>query len=144
MPAAGVRYTSTAPNFYTALKVMSKTHFYGRAAPEAILAVDLTALLHAEAAQQLDRLFPNREAPAPEGVEEEPSSDVDDDYEEPPAPRGVAVERAEQRAAAERAEHTRAADLAIAAGVPARRPTRKAAEATNKRMDELHARGELN
>ena len=48
-----------------------------------------------------------------------------------------------QEAAAERAEHTRAADLAIAAGVPAR-PTRKAAEATNKRMDELHARGELN
>ena len=39
------RCTSTAANFYTALKVMSKTHFYGRAAPEAILAVDLTALL---------------------------------------------------------------------------------------------------
>ena len=136
------RNTSTAANFYTALKVMSKTHFYGRAAPEAILAVDLTALLHAEAAQQLDRLFPNREAPAPEGVEEEPSSDVDDDYEEPPARRGAAAGNA--YAQHERAEHTRAADLAVEAGVPARRPRREAAAATNRRMDELHARGELN
>ena len=84
----------------------------------------------------------NREAPAPEGVEEEPSSDADDDYEEPAPPRGSAAERARTRN--ERAEHERAADLAIAAGVPARRPTRKAAEAANQHMDEMHARGELN
>ena len=50
-------------------------------------------ILHAEAARQLDRLFPNREAPAPEGVEEEPSSDADDDYEEPEPTRGSAAAR---------------------------------------------------
>ena len=77
---------------------MSKTHFYGRAAPEAILAVDLTALL----------------PPCSGG-------DIFSDPVSPPRPQNAP----EQEAAAERAEHTRAADLAIAAGVPARRPTRR-------------------
>ena len=92
---------------------MSKTHFYRRAAPEAILAVDLTALL----------------PPCSGG-------DIFSDPVSPPRPQNAP----EQEAAAERAEHTRAADWRSrsAADPP------KAAEATNKRMDELHARGELN
>ena len=37
--------TSTCSNFYTGLKLESKTHFYGRAAAEEVLAGFLSALL---------------------------------------------------------------------------------------------------
>ena len=43
--------------------------------------------LYAEAATQVERLFPNKATHVPDGKEEEPSSDADDDDEEP-APRG--------------------------------------------------------
>ena len=79
---------------------MSKTHFYGRAAPEAILAVDLTALL-------------------------------------PPRSGGKIF--SDRRVAAERFLAT----LTLR-GRRMRQKVTKAAEATNKRMDELHARKELN
>ena len=39
------RTTSTVSNFYTGLKLGSKTHFYGRAAAEEVLASFLCALL---------------------------------------------------------------------------------------------------
>ena len=55
----------------------------------------------------------------PEGTEEEPSSDADDDFDEP-EPRGANAQR--KRADAETIDNTRAADLAIMNGVPARRP----------------------
>ena len=96
--------------------------------------------LHAEASEQLERLFPNMATHVPDGEEEEPSSDADDDYEEP-APKETRAQRT--RAAAERAEHARAADVAVANGVPAQRPSRAAAAAANAAMNTLDARGEL-
>jgi hypothetical protein len=76
----------------------------------------------------------------PDGEEEEPSPDADDDYEEP-APKET---RAQQtRAAAESAEHDRAADAAVANGAPAQRPSRAAATAANAAMDALEVCGEL-
>ena len=48
-----------------------------------------------------------------------------------------------KRAQAEQAEQERAADMAAAQGVPARRPTRVAAAAANAAMDNLHAMGRL-
>ena len=77
----------------------------------------------------------------PDGNEEEPSSDADDDYEEP-APKDKRAER--KRAETESAEHARAADLAVANGAPARRPQRAAAAAANAEMDAMEERGELN
>ena len=98
--------------------------------------------LHAEAATQLERLFPTRPptSPFPNGNEEEPTSDADDDFEEP-APKGPRSKKA--RAEAERAEHIRAADAAVANGAPAQRPSRNAAVAANTAMDALHKCGEL-
>ena len=93
--------------------------------------------LHTKAAEQLERLFPNKVTHVPNGNEDEPSSDADDDYEEP-APRSQ-----RKRVEAENAEHARAADLAVANGAPARRPVRPAAAAANAQMDALHERGEL-
>ena len=66
-------------------------------------------------ASQLERLFPNMQTHVPDGNEEEPASDADDDYEEPEA-RGRDAQRA--RAEVGRAEYSRAADMAVAAGVP--------------------------
>ena len=40
-----VTHTSTGSHFYTGLKLGSKTHFYGRAAAEDVLAGFLSALL---------------------------------------------------------------------------------------------------
>ena len=100
---------------------------------------DMNAL-HAKAAEQLERLFPNKATHVPDAIEEEPSSDADDDYEEPP-PRWTSAQR--KRAEAERAEHARAANAAVANGAPARRPSRTAAAAANAAMDVLDARGEL-
>ena len=68
--------------------------------------------LHASAAQQLQRLFPNKQVPVPDGNEEEPSSDVEDDFE------------TDEGLAARDAEHERAATAAGKAGVPARRSGR--------------------
>jgi hypothetical protein len=70
--------------------------------------------LHAKASEQLVRLFPNMATYVPDGEEEEPSSDADDDYVEP-APKQARAQRT--RAEAERAEHARAADVAVASGV---------------------------
>ena len=101
---------------------------------------DMNAL-HAKAAERLERLFPNKAThDVPDAIEEEPSSDADDDYEEPP-PRWTSAQR--KRAEAERAEHARAANAAVANGAPARRPSRTAAAAANAAMDVLDARGEL-
>ena len=100
---------------------------------------DMTAL-HAKAAEQLERLFPNKATHVPGDNEPEPSPDVDDDYEEP-APRWTSAQR--KRAEAEREEHARAADAAVANGAPARRPSRAAAAAANAAMDALDARGQL-
>jgi hypothetical protein len=104
-------------------------------------AYDDMAALHAEAATQLDRLFPNMVTHVPEDNEEEPASDADDDYEEP-EPKGAKAQR--KRAEAEKAEHHRAADAAVANGAPARRPSRAAAAAANEKMDALEERGQLN
>jgi hypothetical protein len=103
-------------------------------------AYDNMAALHAKAATQLERLFPNMHTYIPDGNEEEPSSDADDDFEEP-EPEGSDAQRA--RAQAERAEHGRAADTAVATGVPEQRPRRAAAAAANERMDAMEARGEM-
>ena len=97
--------------------------------------------LHAKAAQQLERLFPNMAAHVPDGEEEEPSSDADDDFEEPAPTEREALRL---HAAAERAEHDRAANLAVRDGAPEQRPRRAAAAAANEKMDELEQRGELN
>ena len=67
-------------------------------------------------------------------------SDADDDFEEP-EPADFRAQR--KRAQAETVEHDRAADVAIANGVPARRPARAAAAAANAAMDALQERGEL-
>ena len=96
--------------------------------------------LHAKAVSQLARLFPNMETHVPDGEEEEPSSDADDDFEEP-EPQVRDAQR--RRAADERNEHTRAADMAVAAGAPEQRPQRAAAAAANAAMDALEQRGEL-
>ena len=92
--------------------------------------------LHTKAEQQLERLFPNMEVPAPDGNEEEPSSDADDDYEEADPPGQTQTQRTMQ----ERAEHARAAGMALEHGA---RPSRAAAAAANAAMDAMHQRGEL-
>ena len=84
-----------------------------------------------QAAQELGRLFPNMQAHIPDGNEEEPTSDAEDDFAE------------ELTAQREGAEHGRAADAAGQLGVPARRPPRAAATAANAAMDALEQRGEL-
>ena len=104
-------------------------------------AYDDMGALHTKAASQLERLFPNMQTHVPDGNEEEPASDADDNYEEP-EPRGRDAQRA--RAEVERAEYSRAADMAVAAGVPQRRPARQAAAAANAAMDAMAGRGELN
>ena len=76
--------------------------------------------LHAKAKEQLDRLFPNRATHVPDGTEEEPSSDAEDD--EPATTAQSAQQCAET-------EHARTADVAVANGVPALRPSRTAATA---------------
>ena len=54
MPSSllGGEHTSTVPNFYTGLKLSSKSHFYGRVAPEEVLAVFLSELLRARSARR--------------------------------------------------------------------------------------------
>ena len=59
------------------------------------------------------------QAHIPDGNEEEPTSDAEDDFEE------------ELTTQKEAAEHGRAADAAAQLGVPARRPPRAAAMAAN-------------
>ena len=68
------------------------------------------------------------------GKEEEPSPDADDDFDEPEPPGRDAQRR---RMAAERDEHNRAADVAVAAGALEQRPRRAAATAANAAMDVL-------
>ena len=84
-----------------------------------------------QATQELGRLFPNMQAHIPDGNEEEPTSDAEDDFSE------------ELTAEREGAEHGRAADAAGQLGVPASRPPRAAAIAANVAMDALDQRGEL-
>ena len=72
--------------------------------------------------------------------EEEPTSDADDDFDEPEPPGRDAQRR---RAAAERNEHNRAADVAVEAGALEQRPRRAANAAANAAMDALEQRGEL-
>ena len=105
-------------------------------------AFDDMEALHAKAASQLQRLFPNMEAPVPDAVEEEPTSDADDDFDESLPPTREHA-RAREHERAEQAEHTRAADMAAAHGIPNRRPTRHAAAAANVAMDAMDACGEL-
>ena len=104
------------------------------------VAFDRMSELHAKAALQVERLFPNRQAFVPVAVEEEPTSDVDDDFaDEDPEYN----EQPQARARRVEVEHARAADMAAALAVPAQRPRRGAALAANAAMDNLHARGEL-
>ena len=65
-------------------------------------AYDDMSSLYEKAALDLVRLFPNMQAPIPDGNEKEPSSDADDDFEEPEPPVRDAQRR---RTAAERNEH---------------------------------------
>ena len=94
--------------------------------------------LHAKAKEQLNRLFPNRATHVPDGTEEEPSSDAEDDFDEPATTAQSAQQCAET-------EHARTADVAVANGVPALRPSRTAATAANVRMNvnDMQARSEL-
>ena len=69
-----------------------------------------------------------------------PEAPADDDFDEPEPPGRDAQRR---RATAERDEHNRAADTAVAAGVAEQRPRRAAAAAANAAMDVLAKRGEL-
>ena len=111
-------------------------------------AYDDMSSLHEKAALDLVCLFPNKQAPIPDGneeeLEEEPSSDADDDFDyEEPVPRN---EQTRADAEAERVEHNRAADLAVAQGIPRRAPTTLAAlppQQTRPSMDALNQRGEL-
>ena len=64
------------------------------------------------AQQQLGRLFPNGRAAVPDATEQDPSSDVDDDFD------------TDEGLAQRDAEYERAAAAATAAGVPARRSSR--------------------
>jgi hypothetical protein len=96
--------------------------------------------LHAEAVKELERLFPNKLTAIPDGNEEEPDSDADDDFEEP-EPKGAQAQRKHHEA--EKAEHKRAADIAVANGATERRPSRAAAVAANAAMDMLQQRGAL-
>ena len=68
------------------------------------------------------------------------SSDADDDYDEPAKTGNTAQQR---RAETERAEHAKAADVAVSNGAPAQRPRRAAAAAANEAMDDMDRRGEL-
>ena len=71
----------------------------------------------------------------PDGQEDEPSSDADDDFDE----RATTAERRKMSI------HTHAAEVAIANGVPARRPSVRARlpPARKARMNDMEARGEL-
>ena len=102
-------------------------------------AYDNMAELHAKAARDLPRLFPNMKTYVPEGHEEEPDSDAEDDFE--PAPRTEAEQRTHSEH--QRVEHARAAEVAIRNGAPERRPMRSAAATANAAMDAMHRRGEL-
>ena len=97
--------------------------------------------LHSKSAQDFERLFPNKQAHIPDGNEDEPSSDADDDFDvdDPGFEEPVARGRTDRVAA----ENKRAADAAHALGVPAQRPSRAAAAAANQAMDAMHERGEL-
>ena len=90
--------------------------------------------LHAKAEHDLARLFPNNQAPVPDGNESEPSSDVDDDFAD------AADYDTEAGLAAREAEHERAAQAAQAAGVPARRSSRSTAAASNAAIDAARER----
>ena len=96
--------------------------------------------LHAKAASQLERLFPNMVEHVPDGNENEPSSDADDDFEEP---EPVDVREQYKRKQTETSDHAHAADAAIANGALERRPVRAAAAAANAAMDLMETRGEL-
>ena len=96
--------------------------------------------LHAKAASQLERLFPNMVEHVPDGNENEPSSDADDDFEEP---EPVDVREQYKRKQIETSDHAHAADAAIANGALERRPVRAAAAAANAAMDLMETRGEL-
>ena len=85
--------------------------------------------LHATAATQLERLFPNKQTHVPDRNEEEPSSDVEDDFDD--TADGLA---------AREAEYERMAAAAGAAGVPLRRTSRAGAAATTAAMDAARAR----
>ena len=76
----------------------------------------------------MERLFPNKSSHVPDGNEEEPTSDADDDFDTND------FDSAEGLAARE-AEHERAAAGATAAGVPARRSGRTAAAAATAAAD---------
>ena len=84
--------------------------------------------LHATAGQQLERLFPNKQAPVPDASEEDPPSDVDDDFD------------TDEGLVARDAEYERVAAAAAAAGVPARRTSRASAAAATAAMDAARER----
>ena len=79
--------------------------------------------LHATAQQHLGRLFPNGRAAVPDASEEDPSSDVDDDFD------------TDEGLAQRDAEYERMAAIGAAAGVPARRSSRAGAAAAATAME---------
>ena len=79
--------------------------------------------LHAEASEQLGRLFPNMETHVPNETEDDPSSDVDDDFD---TVEGLA---------AREVEYQRTAAAATAAGVPPRRSSRTSLVASTAAAD---------
>ena len=76
----------------------------------------------------MERLFPNKATHVPDGNEEEPSSDVEDDFE------------TDEGLAARDAEYERVATAAANAGVPARRSGRAGAAAATAAMDAARGR----
>ena len=86
------------------------------------------------AIEQLERLFPNKHGThVPGETEEDPSSDVDDDFDTTDfdTPAGLR---------AREAEHERAATAAAEAGVPARRSGRAASAAATAAADAARER----
>jgi hypothetical protein len=70
--------------------------------------------LHATAAEQLERLFPNKLPLVPVATEEDPSSDVDDDFDSDDYDSAAWL-------AAREAEYERLYSAVVEAGAPARR-----------------------
>ena len=100
---------------------------------------DDTNALHAKASEQLERLIPNMATHVPDDIEEEPSSDADDDYERSQCRKMRARSKDAQRLSA---RNMRALPMPTALP-PSARPSRAATAAANAAMDAMDARGEL-
>ena len=91
---------------------------------------DAYTKIHATAAQQLERLFPNKQVHVPDATEDDPSSDVEDDFDDFDTDEALA---------AQEAEYERVAAAADNAGVPTRRSGRAGAAAATAAMNATRA-----